>query len=291
MFQYKAAVQCIAIVLKNSRRLIFLLALVYGASCDSVPGPLPGVSEQTPIIETFSISPQRVDYSLLNESVIDGDSVHLVLDFEVTIQTRGTTISQVIYAVLDPELFGDPIKTGTLISTGNNVYGSQVNLTLSAFDVDDYPVIVYMIDSYNRLGGEARTQLEYFRSFQAKSPPVIEKLTVPSRIQRPGPGEPARALVFIAEVSDPNGLTDIELVEFWNDDAPAVRILLCDDGNERPCGNSTESGDEEAGDGRFTRTAFIQSSNSLGPNTFTFEAVDRAGLRSKEVSHTIEVYE
>lgn len=267
------------------------MTLACGSSCDSVPGPLPKASEQIPVIEKFSISPQRVDYSLLDESAIDGDNVHIELDFEVIVQTRGTTISQVTYAVLPPDAFGEPILAGNLASTGNNVYGGNVNVTLSALEVDDYPVIVYAIDSHNRLSGEARTHLEYIRSFEAKSPPVIESLTIPARIQRPAPGEPGRALIFIAEVSDPNGLSDVKLVEFWNDTAPADRFLLCDDGNERPCGRSNQSGDEKAGDGLFTRTAFILSSNGLGVNTFTFEATDRAGLRSEKVSHTVEVYQ
>lgn len=265
--------------------------IVLGASCDSLPDSQPSILEQLPQIEEFSISPQRVVYDLLSESFIDGDNVNISLSLAATIQTSESQVDLVAYAILSPDSTREPLYSGVLTLTQNNRYVAQVNITLNAFDVQTYPVIVYVIDDNNRLGGEARTALEYRRSFDPGSPPVIENLMIPDRIQRPASGEPARALVFIAEVSDPDGLTNVGLVEFWNIATPTRRILLCDDGGKHPCGSSENSGDVETGDGLYTRRVFIDHSNSLGVNTFTFEAIDLAGLRSEKINYTVEIFE
>ena len=291
MFQYQTSLQCISVTLTRSHRLIFLLFIVYGAACDSVPDSLLETSERLPQITEFSITPQRVDFAFLDQSTIEGDSVHISLDMMVEVVSLGSPLAQVSYAILSTDTTGVPLRTGSLSSKGDGIHTGRANITLSALDVESYPVLVYAIDANNRLGGEARTALEYVRTFEPSFPPVIEELIIPERIQRPAAGEPAQSLIFIAEVSDPDGLNNVRTVEFWNESDPDTRYPLCDDGNLSPCGSSIESGDVEAGDGLYTRTVFILSSNSLGFNTFIFEAIDRAGLRSQQVSHTVEIYE
>ncbi len=265
--------------------------ITYGVACDSVPDFSPDTQEQPPKIEAFTIDPQVVVYALLDDSSIKEDSVIVTLNMSVLIQASRNPGTQVYYAILSPDTTGQPIRTGDLTLVQNGDYRGEIELTLSALDVQTYPILVYVVDANNRLGGEARTALEFVRSFEPGSPPVIENVFIPERIQRPSAGQPARSLTFIIEVSDPDGLTDIALVEYWNISSPEIRYLLCDDGNLRPCGTSPQSGDAEAGDGLFTRRNFIGSNNSLGLNTITFEATDRAGLRSQQVSHTVEIYE
>ncbi len=265
--------------------------IVFGAACDSVPDFSPELRGKPPQIEVFTINPQRVVYALLDHSSIKGDSVHIRLSLSVSVQVSGSPVAKVSYAILSPDTTGQPLRTGDLTPVRSRDYLGDIDLTLSALDVQAYPVLVYATDTNNRLGGEARSTLEFVRSFEPGSPPVIESVLIPERVQRPSAGEPARSLPFIVQVSDLDGLTDIALVEFWNNNSPADRILLCDDGNLRPCGVSPQSGDAEAGDGLFTRLNFIGSNNSLGFNTFIFEATDRAGLRSQQVSHMVEVYE
>lgn len=277
--------------MRFSRQLIFLLIIAGGAGCDSTPGLLPTAAEQAPSIKGLSIEPKRVVYGLLDQSNIDGDSIRITLNLSATVDIPGSAVSQIFYAILSPDSSRKPIQLGSLPPIGNNRYAGGAELTLSALDVQSYPVLVYPVDVNNRLGAEARTTLEYVRSFEPGSPPSIDQLSIPATFQRPNPGEPARALFFIAQVSDPDGLSNIELVEFWNNNIPGIRYLLCDDGNIGICGTSSESGDAEAADGQFTRQVFITSTNSLGNNTFTFEAIDRAGLRSQQVSHTIEIIE
>jgi hypothetical protein len=44
-----------------------------------------------------------------------------------------------------------------------------------------------------------------------------------------------------------------------------------------------------AGDGRYTRTVFLLSTNQAGTNTFAFQATDRSGLVSEVVTRDIVV--
>jgi len=278
------------ITLKHTNYLIFLFLIVAVGACDSVPGPSP-VDQRPPQIEDFSLAPQRIVYALLDEEAIDGDSVTVDLDLAVTVRASDTPVARVTYAILPPDTTEDPIHTGVLPRSATNTYSGTVNVTLSALEVQSYPVVVYVTDTDNQLGGEARSSVVYVRSFEPGSPPIIENLLIPTTIQRPDDGEPARSLLFAAEVSDVDGLNDIEQVEFWNETSPGARLLLCDDGGRRTCGSSAESGDVTAGDGLFTRRVYITSDRTLGANTFVFEATDRAGLRSQQVRHTVEIIE
>lgn len=278
------------IALRHIKYHIVLFLIVAVGACDSVPGPSP-VDQRPPQIETFSLAPQRIVYALLDEEAIDGDSVTVALNLTVTVQTSDTPVAQVAYAIISPDTTVALIQAGILPRSATNIYSGTVNVTLSALEVQSYPVLVYVTDTDNRLGGEARSAVTYVRSFEPGSPPVIENLPIPATIQRPGAGEPARSLLLVAEVSDVDGLNDIEQVEFWNETSPGIRFLLCDDGGRRTCGSSAESGDVTAGDGLFTRRVYITSDRTLGANTFVFEATDRAGLRSQQVRHTMEVIE
>lgn len=278
------------IALRHIKFHIALFLIVAVGACDSVPGPSP-VDQRPPQIETFSLAPQRIVYALLDEEAIDGDSVTVALNLTVTVQTSDTPVAQVAYAIISPDTTVALIQAGILPRSATNIYSGTVNVTLSALEVQSYPVLVYVTDTDNRLGGEARSAVTYVRSFEPGSPPVIENLPIPATIQRPGAGEPARSLLLVAEVSDVDGLNDIEQVEFWNETLPEIRFLLCDDGGRRTCGSSAESGDVTAGDGLFTRRVYITSDRTLGANTFVFEATDRAGLRSQQVRHTMEVIE
>ena len=278
------------ITLKHTNHLIFLFLVVTAGACDSVPGPS-SVDQRPPQIEAFSLTPQRIVYALLDEEAIDGDSVTVKLNLAVRVQASDIPVAQVTYAFLSPDTTAAPIHAGVLPRSATNIYAGTVDVTLSALEIQSYPVVVYVTDTNNRLGGEARSSVTYVRSFEPGSPPVIENLPIPTTIQRPASGEPARSLSFVAEVSDADGLSDIEQVEFWNETSPGARFLLCDDGGRRTCGSSAESGDVTAGDGLFTRRVFIASDNALGTNTFVFEAIDRAGLRSQQVRHTVEIIE
>ena len=258
--------------------------------CDSTPGPAP-LNVYPPVLQDFSFTPRRVVHALLDEDQIFGDSVRISLTIQVSVQTHQVPVESVHFVVRKPETRSDPLVTGTLATTGGTDYSQTVPLTLSALDLTTYTVMVYAVDAAKNVSGEARGALEYVRVFEPGSPPVLVELIIPDSLQRPAAGSPAKSLSFVARVSDPDGLQDIERVDFWNANAAGTRIVMCDDGGLRPCGASESSGDVAAGDGLYTRRVFISSENALGANTLVFEAIDRAGLRSPQLSHTIIIYQ
>jgi len=240
-------------------------------------------------LQDFTFSPQRVVFGVLPPEQIVGDSVRVPLALSVVAFGTQSPIEEVSYVVQSPFSSFEPIATGTMQPQGNNRYAATTTITFSALEVASYPIVVYAVDQARRVSGEVRGQINYIRIFEPGEPPVIDEVVAPDTLQRPAVGQPAVMLPLIAVVSDPDGLSDVEKVEFWNVDTPNNRFDLCDDGGGQPCGVAADSGDETAGDGRYTLTVFIASTNTLGANTFAFQAIDRAGLRSEIVEKQIVV--
>ena len=260
-------------------RASVVFVLVFLARCDTAPGPAV-LDGRPPVLEDFTFTPQRLVYALLPESQIDGDSLRIPITIRVTARRQADPVEEVWYSIEEPSSLQGPLRSGRMAPAGNSRYEQTVNLVLSALELQTYTVLVYAVDASARVSGAVRGSLHYFRSFEPGSPPVIDSLAVPDTLQRPSPGDPAVSLLLVAGVSDPDGLSDVALVEFWNNAAPASRFLMCDDGGATPCGESQESGDAMAGDALFTRRVFITSDNSAGTTTLVFQAIDRAGLKS-----------
>ena len=258
------------------------------ASCDSAPGP-EDLGVRPPRLGNFTFSPQRVVFALLPPEQIVGDSVRVPLSLSVTAIGPDSPIAEVSYVVQSPSSLIDPLASGTMQAEGGNRYTASPTVTISALDVQSYTILIYAVDQARRVSGEVRGQLEYVRIFEPGDPPVIDEIIAPDTLQRPAEGQPGVSLVLTALVSDPDGLVDIEKVEFWNANVPSIRLLMCDDGGATPCGSSEQSGDEVAGDARFTRRVFIESSNALGVNSLLFQVTDRAGLTSAVVQKDIIV--
>ncbi len=268
--------------------LAFCLALLLSVRCDTAPGPEP-LGQRPPVLDEFNFYPQRMVYALLPPDQVVGDSIRVPITIGVTARSQGAAVSEVWYVVQPPSSLEEPVQSGRLAPTGNNRYERQVTLTLSALEVRTYTVLVYAVDDEARVSGDVRGSLHYFRSFEPGSPPAIDSLVVPDTLQRPAPGQPAASLLLVAGASDPDGQSDIALVEFWNQTSPASRLLMCDDGSAGLCGASQDSGDAVAGDGLFTRRVFITSDNAAGTNTLAFQATDRAGLQSAVLTHDVVI--
>ena len=92
-----------------------------------------------------------------------------------------------------------------------------------------------------------------------------------------------KPFVFSIEVSDVNGLSDIDSVytDFYSPNNPsAFRVLMFDDGDEA-------NGDLVAGDGIYSFKNIFQ--NAQGERKFEFWARDRAGDLSNMITHIVVV--
>lgn len=186
-------------------------------------------------------------------------------------------LTEVAYLVRPPRAGAEPIARGTLDPADTPYFEKTVEVSIPRGDVGLYTVLVYAVGEGDVLSNDVRGNLRFLL---AGEPPTIEDVVAPDSVYRPNDPEEARQVVLIAEVSDPDGLSNINRVQFWNAGNPGARIDMYDDG---------ENGDESAGDGRYTRIVVITSDNAVGVTELRFQATDRAGLTSNIVERSILV--
>lgn len=254
------------------------------AACDAAPGIAPPAS-RPPVLSDFTYAPGAVALTDLPPEAFVGETARVPLSVAVTATDPDGPVEAVRYAVFPPQQNAQPLASGLLTRQGGDRYGDDVIIDLPSTEAGLYTVILFAIDADGGISNQVRGLL---RVTAEGAPPVIESVDVPEEVPLPPPGE-TRTLTMSAVVSDPDGLANILRVEMRpNGGAP---ILLCDDGGALACGPFPNSGDEEAGDGRYTITVQIASTNRPGDNTFAFQAFDRFGERSEVVTRVVRVVE
>ena len=243
------------------------------AACDATPG-LPTAEGTPPVLSDLAFTPDRLDVAALDE----GQTAEIPFELEVTARDPdGAASLQVSYVVRSPLPGSEPLQTGTLQAAGGEGgrYRASTTLRLSVAEVGVYTLRVLAVDEDGLISNQA---IGSFLLTAGGRPPTIEEVIAPERIQRPSEG--STTLTLAAVVSDPDGFANLSSVVFWNVNNPANTFALRDDGQE---------GDETAGDGRYTATVQIASTNPPGETTLVFQARDRSGLESDPVEKTITV--
>ncbi len=238
------------------------------SACDQAPGPLDDAGTP-PELSDFSFSPHQF---IAPPAAGNPDAV-VPLSMEVTVRDADNDVETVSFVV-----FGDEtIAEGVLASGSGGQYAGRSDVTVPAGEVGVYTVLVFAEDREGMLSNEVRGMMHVSAE---GAPPVISMVVAPDTLYRPAPGEPAKLLELVAVVSDPDGLSNIAVVEFWNVERPNAKIAMFDDGAD---------GDAEAADGRYTRVVRVESSNDPGVTMLAFQARDRAGLLSNIVEATTVV--
>lgn len=260
---------------------VFLLCstFILLVSCDTAPGPARS-DNRPPVLSDFSFSPQIVSLSDVPENQIEGDMVRIPVTMQVAARDDDGSVTEVTFTVRSP-ISGKPlIAVGSLEQVSEGQYATTADVRIPTAEVGKYTVLLQAVDDEGALSNDARGMLSFA---DLGSSPVIEAVEMPESIQRPAPGETDAVLQIVAVVSDPDGLNNIARVTMRNPNRPNLPAFdLLDDGGAL-------SGDEVAGDGRYTITVRISSDNEQGTNTFLFQAFDRAGLSSSIVEKQITV--
>jgi len=249
--------------------LALLLAL---AACDTAPGPQP-LNPRAPVVSDFAFSPDSVFF---DDVVVANDTAAVTLDLSVrAADPDGGTIDRVAFVVEGQ--FEGTVANGTLEAGEDGRYAATVPLEFGRGQRGLYTVLVYAVDDDGLLSNQVRGLFEL--AGVGLGPPVIDAIDAPAEFQQPG------RLQLIAEVSDPDGLTDIARVEVVFPEPFAATFELADDGQS--------AGDETADDGRYTATF---EGVQLPPEFETpydldlvFRAFDRDGLASDDVPFTITI--
>ena len=245
---------------------VFAAGILALSACDQAPG----------LLDDAGVPPELSEFSFSPHEFIapPGDADVIVpLSLEVTVRDADNDVEAVSFVV-----FGDTtIAEGVLASGSGGQYAGRSDVIVPAGEIGVYTVLVFAEDREGMLSNQVRGMMHVSAE---GAPPVISMVVAPDTLRRPMPGEPSALLELIAVVSDPDGLSNIASVEFWNVARPGTKIGMFDEGAD---------GDAEAADGRYTRIVQINSSNEPGVTTLAFQARDRAGLLSDIVEATTVV--
>jgi len=264
---------------------LFLALAVLVSACDTTPG-VPPSDLHPPGVSDLSYTPQKVALEDVPLEEIVGDTVRVALAVSVHAQDMDDDLDVVRFTVRSPVPNTEPVASGELTPGADGAFSTATTISLEKSLVGLYTVTVLASDKSGMLSNEVRGALQYDA---AGSPPVIDDVELPERVQRPAPGAAPLRLPVVAVVSDPDGLANIASVQMQSVPAgSSTPILLCDDGGFGSCNPGfSASGDAEENDGRFTVTLQLDAASATGTFTFAFTARDRSGLESEPVTRSI----
>lgn len=249
------------------------------ASCDEAPGTS-SLGNRPPVLSDFNYTPQAASLNGLPAAQIVGDKVRIPISLQVkAVDPDHVGIGEVSYGIYSASDASKTLVKDMLSITNNYIYTATPTLEIGKGEVGRYIIKVLAQD---RDGNAGNTVIGTFTYSAQGSPPVLVSVNAPATIQRPAAGAAANKAAIVATVTDPDGLSNIQRVVLRT--TSGTELLLLDDGQK----NGT-SGDAVAGDGQYTITVQVSSSNGLGVNTFAFQAYDRSGLSSNIITKNIEV--
>jgi predicted small secreted protein len=266
--------------------LLVCTVLVAGLSwtgCDTMPG-VEDSSRTAPVVKAgpVLVSPEVLDTDGLSFS--NGKaSAEITVSLDIFDADRDATTAFVV--IQSPVVGAAPAGKVEVNVAGNGPLSVRVPFELSEGASGNYQVVIFATDSSELMSNQVFGTLQVTAGSE---PPVIDQIDIPATVIRPAQGQPSINVPIVAHVSDPDGLDNILGVDVIVNGA--VTLKLCDDGGQGTCNAGFgSSGDVTAGDGLFTLTIQLSSSNAAGENVFEFTAIDRSGLRSAQVARIIEV--
>lgn len=257
------------------------LLILLPVGCDSAPGPL-DPSAAAPVVTDIQVSPTLLALDQLPGS---GDTVSATVTVSAEVTDENRDLSTFFVVIRTAAASSTPLATTEVPLPGNGRIQASIPLTVSRASGGPFHVTAFASDVAGNLSNVVYGTIEVSASSE---PPVITAIDMPSQVTRPATGEPPLSIPIVATVEDPDGIDNVAFVEVIVNGGATLR--LCDDGGAGVCNAGFgASGDATAGDGQFTLTIQLDSSNAAGTNTFEFRAVDRSGLRSAVEVRTIEV--
>jgi len=262
--------------LRGAARLVATAILVpLLGGCDSAPGALE-TTGTPPVVDAFEFTPDLVVFEELPEDQIIGDSIAVIIvSIGATALDFDGDIDSVLYVVNTPFDDFEPLATGLLARQGTAPrYSGTARLEIPRGNTGLYTLIVYAVDSEVSVSNQVRGLIEY--QLLGGDAPVILNVEGPDEIT------PPTVFKYVAEVHDADGLGNIASVVTRVPKGQTFEML--DDGGE-----GSESGDEVAGDGRYTIT--FQAPLGTLPETvrFEFQAFDRQGHASEIVFRDLTI--
>jgi len=212
---------------------------------------------------------------------IPGDSL-LSLRLNFTPQSLVRKAYFNIYASDNSRLNSSPIE---MEEVTENIFENQFLLKR------EYPIGNYTVRfSASSIEGSTKQVAVasfYFNNGQDNVPPVISNLVMPDTVQAGG------TILYTVEVTDSNGLNDVEFVFYEAYNPDGVRVVNTQGIYQFPMfddGITSENGDVTADDGIYTVVLTFPATAQIGTWRFEFQARDRSKTFSNKIIHNIVVH-
>jgi hypothetical protein len=249
----------------------------------------------------------NLDVPAINSPVVTPDSIYID---SLTPQNGRYSISAVV-SVHVVSADGAPTVTATVVRPGSvdvvtevtlrddgvppdqiardSTYTAQVAFTIERAHAGRYRVRFQATTSSGAIGNILERALKLGRR---NSPPMLSNVDMPDSISVPV--NDTLRVQFTATVSDSDGLADIREVAFRRISPPdPTKFFMKDDGGREPPVNIggilVGSGDDVAGDGRYSFLIPITPSATRRTNVFLFQAVDSFGDTSRSIIDSLSV--
>jgi hypothetical protein len=246
------------------------------ASCDETPG-VNAFDTPPPRIADMELTPGDLQFDRIRDGVKD-----TTIQFSLSVRNldAGPLANPPILILNDVDLgikrFDRELTT---YNATTNRYSTTFSLATNTNLFRNFELIVYAVNSEDELGNRIVRILK-FSGIPGIKPVIANATITPAQAQIPAAGQAARRIDFVADVSDADGVDNIDQV--------FMRLVSETTG---PLGSPflMTAGTVTGNLKRFTTTLEINSSNSPDKIRVLFYADDRAGLRSDTLYRSLEI--
>ena len=253
-----------------------MILLLATASCDETPG-VNMLDNPPPRISDLTLTPGDLQFDRDRDGVKD-----TTISFTLSVKNLDSTPldNPPLLTLNDLDLGAKRFDQELAdYNASTNRYSTTFTLQTNTNLFRNFELIVYAVNNENELGNRIVRILK-FSGIPGIKPVVANATITPAVAQIPLAGQPARRIDFVAEVSDEDGLDNIDQV--------FMRLVSETTG---PLGTPflMTAGNATNGTKRYTTTLEINSSNSPDKIQVLFYADDRAGLRSDTLYRSLEI--
>ncbi len=279
----------LSLPIARNRFPALLLAAALMAGCEDPGTGTLDPRGNAPFLESARVSPDSVNLG----RVIPGPSgLPIVVTATVRLTDRdadGRVSAAVdVFAPSDDSLVTSlPLRDDggpPDAAAGDGVFSARISFTVTESDAGRYRVRFSASDELGLRSNTLEQPLVLARG-TPNSPPELSALVAPDTVTLPSSG--SLLVTMSVAVADADGYGDIRDVYFRNLDSsdPSRRFFLKDDGGT----GVPTSGDEVAGDGRFSIIIQLPSTAARRDYRFEFQATDVEGDASQPLLHVLTV--
>lgn len=242
--------------------------------------------------------PQLSNASITPDSIYIDDRTPVAGQYQITAtlgvhSTVPSSASQTVSATLIRPNSATEIQQVTLSPSSGGVFSGQIQFAVTRAQAGTYRIRFSARTGDGLLGNVIELPLKLTRR---NSPPILREVSIPDSIRLPSVD--TLRVQFTATVSDSDGLADIREMAFQRIVPPdPTKFRMKDDGNLDPpieigppgAGIFVRSGDDIAGDGRYSFLIPITPTATRRTNVFRFQCVDTFGDTSLSIIDSLIV--